>query len=477
MLNYMNSEEQYKHIEDKITEAVNAADYAFNEASWKKMEALLDKNKDRRRPFFWTFSILLLGILLLGSTLIFNYVNKNEPIINPEKQSGEKNNDQQSQSSLMNKNNSINADQTVVKVDNSDSINKYISSYNSGKTSMVITGSELETDPEKTILKKNKKQAKEDLFKLKPDSKKSSLVNNSRSMNTDIEINNRQLKNKYKDESKLTVKITSPDMENDEANSINNTSIRSVPGLTDSNYKKTDEITAAITKPEIKKEFDSIHKTSDTTIVPESKKEKKVKSNKGFYVLAAAGLELNSSKFLSFKNSPVTPVYGAGLGYQFNRRLSIQTGFYAGAKKYVAGPDDYSVKPGSYLSTVKIIKVDANCMVYDIPVTLQYNWLIRKKTNYFAQVGISNYIMKKEEYIYAYERYNNYYSYPYDYTKNTHLFASLHLAVGIEKQIGRKLFLQASPVVNIPLQGVGEGQVTLFTTGLRAGLKYFPFKH
>ena len=85
--------------------------------------------------------------------------------------------------------------------------------------------------------------------------------------------------------------------------------------------------------------------------------------------------------------------------------------------------------------------------------------------------------MKKEKYNYTFERYNTQYSYPYDYTKNTHLLASLQLSLGIEKQIGRKLFMQAAPIVNIPLQGVGEGSVKIFTTGLHVGLKYFPFKH
>jgi anaerobic selenocysteine-containing dehydrogenase len=117
-------------------------------------------------------------------------------------------------------------------------------------------------------------------------------------------------------------------------------------------------------------------------------------------------------------------------------------------------------------------------MVYEIPVTLQYNWLIKPKTNYYAAAGLSSYIMKKEKYDYTFVANNVQYNYPYDYTKNSHLLASLQLSLGIEKQMGRKFSVQAAPVVNIPLHGVGEGSVKIFTTGLQVSLKYLPFgKH
>jgi hypothetical protein len=284
-------------------------------------------------------------------------------------------------------------------------------------------------------------------------------------------------KNSYTDKNKFAVKIIAPQPESDNSDNENKAEINAADALADTKNAKTDLQKTDIAKPEEATKPDTTLKKINILAKAENKKDKKNKTVSGFYLLGTIGAEASSAKLLSYENSSLVPAYGAGLGYRFNKRLSIQTGFYAGAKKYIAGPDDYNPKAGTYLSTVKIIKVDANCMVYEVPVTLQYNWLIKPKTNYFAALGVSSYIMKKEKYNYTFERNYTQYTYPYDYTKNSHLFASLQLSLGMEKQIARKLFIQLAPTVSLPLQGVGEGSVKIFTTRLHVGLKYFPFKH
>ncbi len=412
----MSNEEQYKYIENKIIEALNASDHAFNEASWKKMEAMLDQKKDKRRPLFWIFSALILGVLLLGAGIIYRAINKNEQSENTGKQIANKNTDKQTPPTLNGTDDIATVPQTA--------------------------------QPEK---KTNNTNAADDNY-------------------------NTANKNIYKDKAGYALRIRAPELENDQNKSENKTergiyTYKIATKKTTTHYKGTD-----INKPETVNKSDTALKKIGTVAKTEDKKEKKKKSNAGFYVFAAVGMEANATKLLMVKNSSITPVYGIGLGYQFNRRLSVQTGFYAGAKKYIAGPNDYTAKAGSYLTTVKIIKVNANCMVYQVPVTVQYNWLIRPKANYYAAIGVSSYIMKKEKYDYTFERNSMQYSYPYEYTKNKHLFASLQLSLGMEKQIGHKLFIQAAPAIILPLRGVGEGSVKIFTTNLHVGLKYFPFK-
>ncbi len=416
MLNCMSDEEQYKYIEDKIIEAANASDHAFNEAAWKKMEAMLDQKKDKRRPFFWIFSALILGVLLWGAGIIYQAINKNDQSGNTAKQIADKNTDKQI-------------------------------------PPLLSSADDVTTLPQTASPEKN--------------------TNNTNTAEDNYNAANKII---YKNKDRFALKITAPELENDQNRSQNKTeqdidtyvlgTQKTIP-----HYNET-----GITKPETVNKPDTALKKIDAVAKTEGKKEKKKKSNAGFYVFAAGGMEANATRLLTVKNSSITPVYGVGLGYQFNRRLSVQTGFYADAKKYIAGPNDYTAKAGSYLSTVKIIKVDANCMVYQVPVAVQYNWLIRPKANYYAAVGVSSYIMKTEKYNYTFERNNIQYSYPYAYTKNSHLFASLQLSLGVEKQIGHKLLIQARPVVAIPLQGVGDGRVKIFTTGLHVGLKYFPFK-
>lgn len=473
----MSSEKQYKYIEDKIKGAADAADYDFNEASWKKMEALLDKKKDKRRPFFWIFSALVLGIMITGGGMIYQSVNKNGQLKNTTNQINNKNNDIPKQH-LLNETDPETSDSSTSPENQANNTSVLASEH-------ISTGKDLITAANNNPVEKNgyrQKTAKQNrvadftpVIKIK--SKNTLLKNVGITALDDDDHYNAVNKNIYKDKNKFAVKIIAPQPESDKPINENITVINADDALADTKKVKTENKKSNVVKPEEAAKQDTSLNKINTLAKTENKKDKKNKRIAGFYLVGTIGAEASSAKLLSYKNSTIAPAYGAGFGYRFNKRLSIQTGFYAGAKKYVAGPNDYNAKPGTYLSTVKIIKVDANCMVYEVPVTLQYNWLIKPKANYYAAAGISSYIMKKEKYNYTFERNNTQYTYPYDYTKNSHLFASLQLSLGIEKQLARKLYLQLAPIVSLPLQGVGEGSVKIFTTRLQVSLKYFPFNN
>jgi cytoskeletal protein RodZ len=499
----MKSEKRYKDIEDKIIAAADTPDYAFNEASWKKMEALLDKKKDRRKPFFWIFGLLLLGAFILGGQLIYQSINTNKQSVITAKMVDDKNNDKQqlqpsdasykivpgNQSALPEKNTG-NSNTVSVNTDAGKDVDLSEKNTGSSNTVSLKTDNNKDADLSATANKKSGKVNTIKITKQPPlvdyrqtiisDLKSSRLKNVKTKNNTGAGNYNAVNKNIYKDGDKFAVNILTPDQENDTPDKADNkTTVNTDNYLADAKTKatKTDSTTSDLTKNKAVDKPDTVAKKTTLTIKRADKKEKNKKGVSGFYVFGSVGAEASSTKLFSYKKSPIAPGYGLGLGYKLNKRFSVQAGFYAGAKKYIAGPKDYNVKAGSYLSTVKIIKVDANCLVYEVPVTLQYNWLIKPKANYYAAIGLSSYIMKKEKYNYTFEMYNTQYSYPYDYTKNSHLFASLQLSLGMEKQIGRKLYIQAAPTVTLPLQGVGEGSVKIFTTRLHVGLKYFPFKH
>jgi hypothetical protein len=152
----------------------------------------------------------------------------------------------------------------------------------------------------------------------------------------------------------------------------------------------------------------------------------------------------------------------------------VQTGFYSSSKKYVAGPEDYKAKPGSYWGSVDITKIEANCLVYEIPLLLRYDLTTNKKINIFSSASLSSYLMKKEDYHYYYYRYGASHEASASYKGNQHLFSVLRFSAGVEKKISKQFSLNAAPGLAIPLAGVGEGQVKLFSTDLMVGLKFTP---
>ena len=154
----------------------------------------------------------------------------------------------------------------------------------------------------------------------------------------------------------------------------------------------------------------------------------------------------------------------------------MQTGFYAGRKKYIAGPEDYYPKTGSYWDMVQIVKVDASCLVYDIPLTVRYNFLLKPTTIYYATAGFSSFIMKEEDYYYYYTNNNMPHESAYTYTGNKHFFSVFNISAGIEKKLSSNFSLLAEPSLSIPISGVGDGSVKLYSAALQVGLKYNPHR-
>ena len=211
----MSSEKQYKYIEDKIKGAADAADYDFNEASWKRMEALLDKKKDKRRPFFWIFSALVLGIMITGGGMIYQSVNKNGQLKNTTNQINNKNNDIPKQH-LLNETDPETSDSSTSPENQANNTSVLASEH-------ISTGKDLITAANNNPVEKNgyrQKTAKQNrvadftpVIKIK--SKNTLLKNVGITALDDDDHYNAVNKNIYKDKNKFAVKIIAPQPESD----------------------------------------------------------------------------------------------------------------------------------------------------------------------------------------------------------------------------------------------------------------------
>jgi hypothetical protein len=170
---------------------------------------------------------------------------------------------------------------------------------------------------------------------------------------------------------------------------------------------------------------------------------------------------------------------GAGLAYTLRDRLTIRTGFYSANKVYVAKPNDYkpSVPPNNlnYLTNIS-----ANCKVYEIPLSLAYNFGKSEKHKTFASAGLSSFIMKKEtyDYLYEYPSFPNPITYHYIHTENNkykHYFSVLSISAGYQRKINRILSVTAEPYFKLPLAGVGYGKIKLNSFGMMFSVNVSPF--
>ena len=165
------------------------------------------------------------------------------------------------------------------------------------------------------------------------------------------------------------------------------------------------------------------------------------------------------------------PGYTVGLHveYHLSSKLSLSGGVSYSKKIYFADEDIESY-PGSNPNWT-LDRVNANCDVIDIPVNLSYYQNGYDASGFVFSGGLSTYFMLTEDYDIIYND-----PWPegsqFFRNENQHFLGILNLSVGYRKRLSPILSLQAEPFIKIPIQGIGAGDLDLYTSGLRFILKY-----
>jgi hypothetical protein len=226
---------------------------------------------------------------------------------------------------------------------------------------------------------------------------------------------------------------------------------------------KTDSITAAKEKTNTEKN-------------PAEQQKKKVdKSFAGkFAITVSAGADVS---YVSINNAgKLKPFYGAGLRYRIAKHFTVASGLYVSKKIYSAAPSQYKFAAG--YPNPNLVNINGECKIYEIPLTVYYNFKQVKNHNWFGAAGLSSYLMKKESYDYMYK---NPAGQTWNYVKdvnneNKHYFSVLTLSGGYQYKLNNRLFFLAEPYIKLPVNnGVGLGKVKLNSAGLLFTAAVKPF--
>lgn len=243
--------------------------------------------------------------------------------------------------------------------------------------------------------------------------------------------------------------------------------------------------TPVVTSPQVAVDTNNANKKSTTdvksTLVEKSTARKAVKTNdsrgfrNNFAFTLSAGPDIS---FVSLGDLGKTNLnYGAGVSYTFAKRFTVKSGFYKATKIYSAEPADYHPPTGYWTYSTNLQRVDADCDVYEIPLTLAYNFGQSKNHNWFTAVGVSSYLMKKETYNYLYK--NQWGQTMYKgwtlRNKNKHYFSVVTVSGGYQYKLSQRVSLAAEPYMKIPLHGVGFGKIKLNSGGLLVTASIKPF--
>jgi hypothetical protein len=427
-------------INKKIQEAEDSNQPAYTDKAWEGMELLLDKHlplkKKRRRFIFFLFPLLLGGI-----TALFIWQQKSKPDnpVTEQKRIPVQSSLPPANSDEHDKTMTLPSKETPVTQQNT-----------SGETT---ENHQAERTPKKllddvyTPVKKNKQSQ----YRQEYGQPKSILKKNTAKKIKDTD-------NTFSsDKQKPVESIISKPIDN----SIANNTVKPVSNDSLATQKNI--------APEEKKQEDTVQTETTKTV---NKKEKKKTSKGGKFSLNfSAGPDISSVGI--DKPGKLKMQYGLGASYSFSERFSIRTGFFAGYKIYTADSADY--QPPYTINNLQ--KINADCFVYEIPVTLVYNFAATKKHNWFISGGVSSYIMKKETYEYYYKNpwgQTQNYSHTYK-NKNSHLFSVINISGGYQHHFTDRFSIMAEPYVKIPVTGIGVGKVKLNSAGVLFTVGFKPF--
>jgi hypothetical protein len=459
---------QFDEFDDKVKEAAENHHPAYDENAWARMEDLLNKHlpqeNDRRRRFiFFIFLFLLLGG---GSVWLFSskpwrgnkQVTAAKTII--QKPLGE-----QSTPVSAKTENPVADNNKLNKEEDAD-----ISVSGKGKT---ITNPSPPDQIASLLNSVNKKDWQSNISSTTGVSKKKQKKDEPFQSFIKEQVQaDKNVKKKQLDEGQVDASTTKP--------------IAATLVPSQNNNKKdvvADKNLTTITtntKPVINDPPDKVNTNKDNTSQvqnsPEKKAKDKSKKRNTFFFTLSAGPDMSATG--GDKLGKTKLLAGGGLGYTFKDRLTIRSGFYTGRKVYTSSPGSYHPPANFWNYYPNLEKVDADCRVYEIPLSLSYNFGHSSKQNWFASAGISSYLMKKETYNYYYKYTAAGPTIEREWTindQNKHYFSVLTLSGGYQRNIGKTFSVMVEPYFKIPLSGVGFGNVKLNSGGILFSLGIKPF--
>lgn len=190
---------------------------------------------------------------------------------------------------------------------------------------------------------------------------------------------------------------------------------------------------------------------------------------KGLYYGLIFSPDLTTVKFQRTSNVG----YNVGLlaGYRFGKKLAVETGVLYERKFYYSTGEYFNTTKTPWPADMDLINVDGWCNMYEIPVNVRFTFATGEKSSWYANAGMSSYIMKKQKYDYSYKYYGQYGERNWTYRKTTaDWFSIIHLGVGYERPVGVLGTLRVEPYVKIPSRGIGIGDLPVTSVGMNIGL-------
>jgi hypothetical protein len=194
---------------------------------------------------------------------------------------------------------------------------------------------------------------------------------------------------------------------------------------------------------------------------------------KRFYAGLIGGIDATTVKLQ--KVSGVGFSFGALVGYQINKKWSVETGALIEKKYYYTDGKYFNNSKIPYPALSWMDDIYGNCKMIEVPISAKYIFATHAQSSWFGTMGLSSYIMKEENYSYEYYPPPSS-SYPptqhHKVFKNSssHLFSNVSVSGGYTRRLGNFADVRVEPYLKLPISSVGIGSLPLFSMGLQVGI-------
>ncbi len=169
--------------------------------------------------------------------------------------------------------------------------------------------------------------------------------------------------------------------------------------------------------------------------------------------------------------------FGLRIAYQVSNRFSVNTGLIRSTKKYEDSGDSYQPRNPAYwqIRTNGVIpeEIYSNCLVYELPVGVQFDAIQTQKSRVFISTAISSYFMASQAYDYTFSSPNPGADMGWRSPRAENYWFSVGMvSAGYERYIHRSLALGIEPYLKFSLSEIGWPNIKLFSTGAYVTLRY-----
>ena len=183
------------------------------------------------------------------------------------------------------------------------------------------------------------------------------------------------------------------------------------------------------------------------------------------------GLGLSAGPDLASVNANGSTAYGLNAGLAFDYRIGKRWVFQGSGqyllKNYIADQKEYVAPKGFWPTRSYPKSTEGTCDMLQWSVDLRYNWLAKPKFKSFVSIGSSSWTILKEEYEFYYAKDYPGLIYHWSSSQDKNYWLSMaQMGIGIEKTIRPGLSLQLNWFAQMPLKGVGNGKVEIYSSGL-----------